>query len=288
MQWGSALASASEAGRATPAGGQVFGPVRWTAARGIVMRAERALSYEELFGQRGSAYDRAMLAFPQARAQEFAQAIAAARPEAGMVVADVPAGGGYLRRYLPRGCDWIGHEPCADFTNHRTGQSDAGTPLLPLPFADRAADVAISLAGVHHLDDKRPLFREIRRIIRPGGRFVLSDVAAGTPTARFLDGFVGDTNSTGHEGIFLDAHTLEELAAAGWEVVSHRLEHFHWVFADNAAMVAFCRGLFDIRKADDAAVLRALLEGPGVDALAGGGVGLRWSLMTIVAQRPDA
>lgn len=252
------------------------------------MNADQTLSYEALFGQRGSSYDRAMLAFPDAREQEFAQAITAARIKPGMVIADVPAGGGYLRQYLPEGCDWIGHEPCADFTNHRTGASIAGRPLLPLPFPDQVADAAISLAGVHHLADKRPLFSEMLRVTRPGGRFVLSDVAADTPTARFLDGFVGDTNSTGHEGIFLDDHTLEELAEAGWNVLSHGLARFHWVFADMPAMVAFCRGLFDICKADDAAISDALVMGPGVDGLNGGGVGLRWSLMTIIAQRPDA
>jgi len=252
------------------------------------MNAERAPSYEELFGQRGSSYDRAMLTFPDAREQEFTQALAPAALRAGMVVADVPAGGGYLRRYLPDGCRWIGHEPCADFTNHRSGEAGIARPLLPLPFADAAADVAVSIAGVHHLADKRPLFRELLRITRLGGRFILSDVAAGTLTARFLDGFVGDHNSTGHKGIFLDERTLEELADAGWNVASYGLEHFHWVFANEAAMVGFCTRLFDICKADPASILRALKNGPGVDALAGGKVGLRWSLMTIVAQRPDA
>lgn len=252
------------------------------------MNVQTLQSYEELFGQRGSAYDRAMLAFPAARDEEFGQALAHAALVPGMVVADVPAGGGYLRGYLPEGCGWIGHEPCADFTNHRTGAHAPGRALLPLPFADGAADVAISLAGVHHLADKRPLFRELLRITRPGGRFVLSDVAADTPVARFLDGFVGDHNSTGHEGIFLDGRTLEELAEAGWDVLSHRLARFHWVFADSAAMVAFCRGLFDICKADDAAIARALADGPGVEMLPDGRTGLRWSLMTIVAQRPDA
>jgi len=252
------------------------------------MNVQTAPSYEDLFGQRGSAYDRAMLAYPEARAQEFAQVLAHAALSPGMVVADVPAGGGYLRRYLPEGCGWVGHEPCADFTNHRTGAQESGMPLLPLPFADSAADVAISIAGVHHLADKRPLFRDMRRIVRPGGRFVLSDVATDTPVARFLDGFVGDNNSTGHEGVFLDAHTPGELAEAGWDVLSHRLEAFHWVFADEDAMVAFCRGLFDICKAGDAAIARALHDGPGVEQLPDGRTGLRWSLMTIVARRPDA
>lgn len=271
----------------TISGGPVFSacpPANFQ--QGMEMNLERALSYEELFGQRGSSYDRAMLAYPDARAQEFEQVIAPASLTPGMIVADIPAGGGYLKRYLPKDCRWIGHEPCADFTNHRCGAVASGRPLLPLPFAEQTADVVISLAGVHHLSDKRPLFRDIFRVTRPGGIFVLSDVAAATPVASFLDGFVGDHNSTGHDGIFLDNHTLAELAEAGWEVVSEKLNDFHWVFEDTQSMVAFCRQLFDICRADDASILRELREGPGVDLLPGGKVGLRWTLMTIMARRP--
>ena len=75
---------------------------------------------------------------PDARQQEFAQAVDAARLTSGMVVADVPAGGGYLQRYLPSGCHWLGHEPCASFTNHGTLTGDA-RPLLPLPWSDASA-----------------------------------------------------------------------------------------------------------------------------------------------------
>ena len=246
-----------------------------------------APDYTDLFTQRGSSYDQAMLEWPEARAQEFAQVIAAAGVAPGMTVADVPAGGGYLRGYLPQGCRWIGHEPCSDFTNHRTGAAEAARPLLPLPFADGEADTAISLAGVHHLADKRDLFAEMRRITRPGGRFALSDVARGTPTAHFLDGFVGNYNSTGHEGVFLDDHTLTELKEAGWQVLSAELRHFHWVFPDRAAMAGFCRRLFDICKTNADHVASALESGPGTDQLDGGMLGLRWSLMTVVSENPD-
>ncbi|MFC0444213.1 hypothetical protein ACFOD1_02755 [Pseudidiomarina halophila] len=75
-------------------------------------------SYQQHFGQRGSAYDRAMLQFPAARQQEFEQVIAAAQLSPNMTVAYVPAGGGYLRPYLPAGVVYLAHEPCASFTNH--------------------------------------------------------------------------------------------------------------------------------------------------------------------------
>lgn len=239
-------------------------------------------SYQEHFDRRGSSYDLAMRRDPDARQQEFAQAIAAAKLQTGMVVADVPAGGGYLKRYLPAGCTWVGHEPCASFTNHGAAESK-GVDLLPLPWRDAGVDVAISLAGVHHIEDKQPLFAEFLRIVKPGGRLVVSDVATGSAVAHFLDGYVGAHNSTGHEGVYLGEGTLAELGAAGWSVESHRIQDFHWVFPDRGAMAAFCHELFDLRTSTVADTQAAIETQLGVTDLPNGTVGMAWSLLTISA-----
>jgi SAM-dependent methyltransferase len=243
-------------------------------------------TYDELFTVRGSAYDRAMQRYPMARAQEFAQAVLRAGIEPGQVVADVPAGGGYLQRYLPRGSICRGHEPCSSFTHHGAVQAaTAPQALLPLPWVDASIDAAISLAGVHHLADKRPLFSELHRVLKPGGRFVLSDVAAESPVARFLDGYVGDHNSTGHEGVFLDEHTLAELHSTGWQVQAVEQVNFHWVFTDRDAMGAFCNELFDLQRAQPGVTEHTLDTELGVCDFGAQGLGLNWSLMTIVALR---
>lgn len=262
-------------------------------------------SYTDLFSSRGSAYDIAMRRYPDARAAEFQQAVAAGRIEPGMLVGDVPAGGGYLSRYLPEDCICLGHEPCSEFTSRAPAHSEHGdaaggqgqetrvmlhagqeVSLLPLPWQEGVLDVLISLAGVHHLEDKCPLFAEMRRVTRPGGRLILSDVAEGSPTARFLDGFVGANNSTGHEGLFLNEETLEDLRRTGWRILEHETAQFHWRFANRQDMGDFCRSLFDIRSAGPEAVIAAIEEGPGTDMLPGGLVGMRWSLTTITAENP--
>lgn len=246
-------------------------------------------SYDDIFQERGSAYDRAMRAQPHARSAEFRQAVQRAQLSPGQVVADVPAGGGYLREYLPSGCHWRGHEPCTSFSapggHHR---ADPTRSLLPLPWSDASVDAILSIAGVHHLDVKVRLFGEFRRVIRPGGRLVLSDVAAGSDVARFLDGYVGAHNSTGHEGVFLDRHSLHELREAGWIVQSDELVDFHWVFDDRQALADFCHGLFDLRRASPAKTLAAIEDGLGIDTLPDGRAGMRWQLRTITAQSPGS
>lgn len=62
--------------------------------------------------------------------------------------------------------------------------------------------------GVHHLAETRPLLNAIFEAVKPGGRFVLSDVAADSPVATFLDGFVGSHYGTGRDG-FLPRYSAE-------------------------------------------------------------------------------
>lgn len=247
--------------------------------------ATRIATYAELFAQRGSAYDRAMQKYPHARDAEFLQLLAQVDLKPGMRVGDVPAGGGYLRWYLPEGCVWEGHEPCATFTNHGAREDDpASRPLLPLPWGDASLDCVVSLAGVHHIEDKTELWREVRRVLKPGARFVVSDVAEDSPNARFLDGFVGDYNSTGHEGRFLNQATPDELASCGFLVLDSRQNGYHWQFDNHEQMADFAGGLFDVCKATPDQIIEAIERDLGVEEGANGGVGMNWALMTVTCE----
>lgn len=242
-------------------------------------------TYDELFSQRGSRYDQAMRLYPAARDEEFLQVIERAGIQPGSRVGDVPAGGGYLKRYLADDVIWLPHESCRGF------KPEAGDPhalhesLLPLPWQDNSLDVLLSIAGVHHVDDKLPLYREFFRVVRPGGRLVLSDVGAGSGVPAFLDDYVGRYNSTGHEGIWLNDATAGELQACGWQVRSAAEVPFFWRFSDENSMVDFCHRLFDIDKASAAQTLAAIDQYLGIEEFSDGTLGMKWSLMTLSADK---
>jgi len=51
-------------------------------------------------------------------------------------------------------------------------------PAEALPFADNSFDIVISRYSAHHWHDMQAALIEIRRVLKPGGRFIMMDIAS--------------------------------------------------------------------------------------------------------------
>ncbi|MDG1390353.1 MAG: methyltransferase domain-containing protein [Halioglobus sp.] len=76
-------------------------------------------------------------------------------------------------------------------------------PVDSIPLADRSFDAIGSLAGLHHIANRSPVFSEWSRQLKAGGELAVADVALGSVTGDFLNGFVDCHTPQGHDGIFL-------------------------------------------------------------------------------------
>ena len=145
---------------------------------------------------------------------------------------DIGSGIGGPARYLHRrfGCSVTGIDLTAEFCDvarHLTGQVGFGEHVrfehgdaLSMPFAEASFDGAYSMNVSMNIADKGAFYREIRRVLKPGGWLMLSEIARGPGPE--LDYPVPWAASA--EASFLS--TLDEtrrgLDAAGFEVLRFR------------------------------------------------------------------
>ena len=165
------------------------------------------------FGKTAAAY---VSSTTHASGQDLERLIAVAAPRSGERALDLGCGVGHtLRRIAPLvafavGADatfemmQAGRESVVAAPNAAFVQSDA----TALPFADASFDLATCRLAAHHFTAVAAAFRDVRRVLRPGGRFVLVDNYA--PDDPALDTFINELEK------LRDASHVRNHTIAGW------------------------------------------------------------------------
>lgn len=236
-----------------------------------------------------STYHQAMRLCPQAREFELRWPIELATPRHGEIIVDFPSGGSYLRPYLDAVAPGVILRPVEHITDYfEHDDSILQGSWSRLPFAEGEVDVVVTLAALHHVMVGRPAFyQECHRVLAPGGRLIIGDVEAGTASAAFLDEFVDQYSSQGHEARFLSRETeLATIEDAGFRVAEYDVTAFHWVFPDKPTTIRFCQQLFRLDRADDDQIWQGLGEYLGIES-GRGGVRMNWQLAFVRADRQE-
>jgi len=217
-------------------------------------------SYKKIFNERADRYHHAMQAYPSARNAEFEIALSLADIEPGHTLLDMPAGGGYLAKFISDELKLIHLEFSKVFANLSEPISPHSMLLVEgngLPFSGGSIDRLVSIAGMHHVEDKTSVFREVFRVLKPGGCAVIADAQVSSIVAKFLDECVDAMNPSGHQGSYFSDTTLQILKSIGFDVCSQAID-YTWNFSSEMAMVDFCKHMFDMRLGSDNDILEGL------------------------------
>lgn len=204
------------------------------------------MNYKDIFDKRGNSYNEAMVLYPDIRKNEFLQALNKLNLENKVTILDIPSGGGYLKKLLPSHCHYLPYDFSNTFSEKITEKIDTEFKNL---------DIAISIAGVHHFEDKTVFFKNVLNMLSKDGVFVLSDVEKDSKEAIFLDNFVDKYTETGHSGIFLSDHTNKELKKAGFNIQDSNIESCFWVFNNEDEIIIFFNLLFGLKNCPDKEII---------------------------------
>ncbi len=245
-------------------------------------------AYRDIFKKRGHLYHQAMTLYPQARSEEFYHVVRMADIKDGDIVCDLPSGGGYLKHFVDRTISLLHMETSEVFAD-LCKVNGASNVLLGtvgnIPLITCSVDAVISLAALHHVEEKEEFFLEAQRILRQGGTLTIADVLAHSAASEFLDNFVNGHNTMGHQGNYIHAKTLEVIAQSGFKIMESSLIPFHWKFDSPQAMGQFCRQLFGIDKATPAQVVEGIRKHVGY-AVENHICRMNWELLFINARKP--
>jgi ubiquinone/menaquinone biosynthesis C-methylase UbiE len=109
----------------------------------------------------------------------------------------------------------------ARYLTARTGQSAQvsywSASALQMPFDDAAFDVALLQHVAMNIGDRARLYREIRRVLKPGGRFATFDVVLSSGNPHYP---VPWARTPATSFLLTDAATREAINAAGFRTLA--------------------------------------------------------------------
>lgn len=249
--------------------------------------------YIDTFNFRGKSYNAAMQSFPGARRLELDAILDRLNMKKAAAFCDAPAGGGYLSEgiYEKFGKDVAITciEPAIEFgSDIQVIANVINTTIDDIPLPDNSFDGLGSLAGLHHILNRAPIFAEWGRLMRPGGVISVADVQVGSPVGKFLNEYVDRYTPQGHDGYFIARNELSDLLSGiGCEQVEESLVPVPWQFAKREHVGSFCKQLFFLENISAEEVTEA------VDAYLGisrndetGGWQMYWELCYASGQMP--
>lgn len=230
--------------------------------------------YQKIFEKRANDYHYAMQKYPDVRAYEFESLISSTNLSNIKNVLDIPSGGGYLKKYLPKNIELIS----ADFSEGFTNENIQLANPTQFTYPDNSFDLVLSLSGLHHLNDVPKFVNECLRVLKQNGSFIFSDVKKDTAVDFFLNEFVDKYSSLGHNGIFFTENSFNEFPLLQQKIIRTQYNQYPFVFKDKSEMLCFFSYFFGLDKANEDIIYDGIRDILGIKSTENG-LEVDWGLI---------
>ena len=203
------------------------------------------MDYLKSFKSRGHSYCTAVNLYNNVLDEEIITAVDNLQLEKNDVLLNVFAGGIPIDKYIRNdlNINYLAIDMHTDFIV----DSIKKFTFDKIPIDSKSVDKIICLATLHHLniDERRILYKELYRILIPGGRLVIADVIDNSPQAKWLNEFVNTYNSNGHKGLFFTKDDSNLIKDNGFSVDT-LIHEYNWNFKNDRDLLHFCKLLFGL------------------------------------------
>ena len=230
--------------------------------------------YQKIFEKRANDYHWAMQKYPDVRSYEFESLIGNTDFSNIKNILDIPSGGGYLKKYLPENIELIS----ADFSEGFTNENIQLVNPTQFTYPDNSFDLVLSLSGLHHLNDVPKFVNECLRVLKQNGSFIFSDVKKDTAVDIFLNEFVNEYNSLGHNGIFFTEDSFNEFPLLQQKIIRTQYNQYPFLFKDKSDMLCFFSYFFGLDKANENTIYDGIRDILGIKSTENG-LEVDWGLI---------
>lgn len=244
------------------------------------------MDYQRAFSIRAESYFAASKKYPHILADEYKTAISHIRPRDGDKILHISSIGVNIKDFVDPSINVLWFEVECNETFAKLGDVSF-VNIFNIPFEDETFDTIIHLASLHHFThaEREKVYGEMRRLLRPGGKYIIGDVEIGSQQDKFLNEFVDKFNPFGHKGVFFCDADASPLLNAGFSVVSLDRNEYLWKFHTYAQIEDFCYDLFYLRNMSnykDALIsnISEYLEFVPIDTTE---IGWKWKLIYFIA-----
>ena len=243
------------------------------------------MDYDERFKNRVAGYMYASQKYEKVLENENMTAIRHLNPLSGERILHIGAVGVNFKKYIPDNViiELVEVEQNKEFADYGgVNFIDLGDML----YDDESFDKVIVVASFHHFNEieRTKIYKEIRRVLKPQGTFILADVMKNTLQDKFLNGFVNKYNPNGHNGIFFNNSDLKVFESVGFDT-QIKNEYYTWNFESKAELEDFCFHFFHLLKLEKVKIFDEIKKYLIVYEVSGGKIKWNWKLGYFIAKK---